>query len=468
MKTVKKWMWAIATTIGCVAPMPGYCAEPVQYLAPAPALLAAGMQNPMPLPAAPAPSMQNSMPLPVPAVAGVQNSLPMPGVLAGGVQNGATMPGYLAGPGYLEGSVQHAYDPRATQFSYAQQTTAIGSWESESAPEPQDAPSVAAQAEACSAAAMDPCPTCESCGPVCRPIVSVEATFFWPQFSRNFLTNTLVNGLGTQTVLSDTASGSAEGGLLAAPRVTFGFQGERWGIVGRFWYAQTWGSGFTPAIPGAIVNGLTSFDAFRAYTTDLEVQRRFCWSNWDMYGFGGVRYASLKNNRLLESSNSFGLADLSTSSFASQQFNGTGFTFGFLGTRPIWCDDSPFKLFFANRYSFLWGNGGVAAQTTATLFDPLGALTSTNGAAANGQGDLFIAEVQLGFQWDACLKCLPGRAFFRTGIEYQYWNAGLGAEAGALSFATVIPSGTAAVATSDVGDVLFNMIGLNVGAGIMY
>ena len=113
-----------------------------------------------------------------------------------------------------------------------------------------------------------------------------------------------------------------------------------------------------------------------------------------MYGFGGVRYASINNDRNLISTNSFNGPNLSASSFAGQQFNGAGITFGLLGVRPIWCDDSPVKLFFANRYSFLWGRSNVAAQTTATSIDGPDTLTSTNGALARGNGDLFIAELQ--------------------------------------------------------------------------
>ena len=74
MKTIKKWLWALVTTLGCVAPMPGFCAEDVQYAAPAPALLAPGLQNPAPLPAPPAVSMQYGLPMPGPIVGGMQNS----------------------------------------------------------------------------------------------------------------------------------------------------------------------------------------------------------------------------------------------------------------------------------------------------------------------------------------------------------------------------------------------------------
>ncbi len=311
--------------------------------------------------------------------------------------------------------------------------------------------------------------TCESC---CTPgfqwIIGVEGTFFWPQFNRNFLENSITNDLGTATIISSTENGSAEGLLLASPRITAGLQGERWGIVGRYWYASNWNAVFSPSLPGDASYGVIGFDGFRAYTADFEVQRRFCCCNWDMYGFGGVRYASVNNDRSLVTTNSFNGPVLSASSFSGQQFNGTGITFGLFGMRPIWCDDSPIKLFFANRYSFLWGNGAVASQTTATDIDGLSALTSTNGAAAKGVGDLFIAELQLGIQWDACLKCIPGRVFLRTALEYQYWDINTGATANSTSFVSIPAAGIGVTATSNTSNMLFDLIGFNLGAGIMY
>jgi hypothetical protein len=351
------------------------------------------------------------------------------------------------------------------QHSALAEQAAVSRWEAQAPPQPMpDSPGPPT--------ATAPCGIASGCDACCDPgfqwIGSVEATFFWPQFNRQFLANTLTNNLGTQTILSNSSSGSADGSLIAAPRVTAGLQGDRWGLVGRFWYASTWQSGFLPSIPGGASLGLLGFDGFRAYTTDLEVQRRFCWCNWDMYGFGGVRYASVNNDRSLVATNSFGGPVLSTSSYAAQQFNGAGLTFGVLGMRPIWCDDSPLKLFFANRYSILWGQGGAATQTTATAIDTLGTLTSTNGAAAKGPGDLFIAELQIGLQWDACLKCVPGRFFLRSAIEYQYWDTNRGGVANATSFVATVPGSVGATATSSAGTMLFDLIGFNVGAGIMY
>ncbi len=129
------------------------------------------------------------------------------------------------------------------------------------------------------------CPTCY--GPGCQFIAGIEATFFWPQFSRTFLNTGFQNDLGTVNIVNNAALGSADGGFLVAPRITLGVQGECWGLVGRYWNASNWANGFVPAVPGAVESGVILFDNFRAYTVDLEVQRRFCWRHWDMFGFLG-------------------------------------------------------------------------------------------------------------------------------------------------------------------------------------
>src|SRR5262249_43685299 len=149
-----------------------------------------------------------------------------------------------------------------------------------------------------------------------------------------------------------------------------------------------------------------------------------------------------------------------------QQFNATGLTFGLFGLRPIFCDDGALKVYFANRYSILWGSGSAAVQNTATAANGIAFAAATNGALAKGDGDLFIAELQFGLQSDACLKCLPGRGFIRGGWEWQYWDANAGVLAQSLSFADVVTSQS--VATSKAGDLLFDLIGFTIGAGIMY
>jgi hypothetical protein len=317
----------------------------------------------------------------------------------------------------------------------------------------------------------NPSGNCACSSLCCDPQVSVyalvEGTFFWPQFHRNFMTSSYVNPntIAPVNIATNSALGSTDGSFLAAPRITLGVQGERWGILARYWNANSWATGFTPANPGGTAPGITNFDGFKAYTADIELQRRGSIGAWNLYGFGGGRYASVNNDRNLNVSTFGGLpagaGDTITSSFASQQFNGTGVTFGFWGTRTLGC--SPFKLFVSNRYSYLWGTGSAASQTSAEA----GLLAAaTNGAGASSPGNLFIGEVQAGLQWDAQLQCFPGRAFIRTGIEYQYWDANTGVATASNSFAGAVFAGS--TSTASAGDLLFSLVGFNIGAGILY
>lgn len=308
--------------------------------------------------------------------------------------------------------------------------------------------------------------SCFNCAPP-TVIASAEATFFFPQFSRGFLQNGVNNGVnGVQTATTNTSLGSTEGTLLLAPRISLGVQGECWGVVTRYWYASSWGTGFTPAVSDSGIPGVTSFDGFKAYTWDLELHRRFTCCDWTLYGFGGLRYASIRNDR------SIAINDISAgnvflaSSYSSQQFSGTGITFGLSGTRPVWCG-CPWSMYFANRYSVLWGNSGVLAQTSATT-SAGGFASSTNGGFTSDSASLFIAEIQAGVQWDAELKCLPGRrAFLRGGFEFQYWNSSSNASASAFSVAANTP-GQGTYATSQAGNFLFSLLGISLGTGIMY
>lgn len=300
-------------------------------------------------------------------------------------------------------------------------------------------------------------------------VAGVESTFFWPQISRTFLETAFFNDLGPVEIINNAALGSVDGSLLVGPRVTLGVQGDCWGLVGRYWNSNSSANNFTPAFSDAVQSGITLFDTFNIYTLDLEVQRRFCWRNWDSFAFFGVRHGSVNNDRNLWIQNSFGTSLLEAQAFAGQQYNGTGITFGVFGVRPLFCDDGALKAYFTNRYSILWGNGLATVQTSAMAENGVADafFQSTDGALAIGDGDLFIVELGAGLQWESCLKCLPGRAFLRTGIEWQYWDGNAGVYTESLSFAEITDvSGSAAFTRA--GDLLFDMVGFTLGAGITY
>ncbi|MEX0677275.1 MAG: hypothetical protein WD063_09380 [Pirellulales bacterium] len=340
-----------------------------------------------------------------------------------------------------------------------QQQVPTSRWDAQ---EPVETP----EQDAIAPSAPGTCVCSEPCDFGLQLVAGAEATFLWPQLSRTYLETAFVNGLGPVDIINDSALGSADGALLVGPRLTLGVQGDCWGLVGRYWNSATWASGFTPAAPDSAQSGVILFDTFRAYTLDLEVQRRFCWRNWDAFGFFGVRHASVNNDRNLWIQNSFGSDLIEASAYAGQQYNGTGITFGFFGLRPLFCDGGALKAYFTHRYSILWGNGLAAVQTRAMAANTIAFAQSTDGALAIGDGDLFLVELGFGLQWESCLKCLPGRVFLRTGVEWQYWDTNTGVLAGSLSFADVITASSAAF--TETGELLFDLVGFTFGAGITY
>jgi hypothetical protein len=324
------------------------------------------------------------------------------------------------------------------------------------------------QQDAALAAGPGACVCAEPCDFGLQLVAGVESTFLWPQLSRTFLQTAFTNQLGSVLIINNAALGSADGALALGPRLTLGLQGECWGLVGRYWNATTYGNGFIPALPDAAQSGIILFDTFRAYTLDLELQRRFCWRHWDSFAFFGVRYGSVNNDRNLWIENSFGPDVVRAMAFAGQQFNGTGITFGVFGLRPLFCDGGALKAYFTNRYSILFGNGLAAVETSAEIISGGAAATSTDGALAIGDGALFQMELGAGLQWESCLKCLPGRVFLRAGLEWQYWDANAGVYAESLSFAINQITGVDSAAFTNAGDLLFDLVGLTFGAGITY
>jgi hypothetical protein len=303
------------------------------------------------------------------------------------------------------------------------------------------------------AAGSIPPGACMTCAPTpdfgLQLIAGIEATFFWPQLSREFLETGFTNGLGDIVIRDTTSFGSV-------------------GLVGRYWNAGAAANSFTPVVPGTAVTGILSFDQFTAYTADLEVQRRFCWRHWDSFGFVGVRYAAANNDRSLVIQNSFGTNErIDAWAYTGQQFYGTGITFGVFGLRPLFCDDGALKVYFKNRWSILSGNGVAAAQTHASAQNAISYFQSTDNGLAKGDGTMLIVELASGLYWDTCLRCLPGRAFLTAGVEWQYWdtNAGVGGEV--FSFADTGTS-PASAAFAQVGDMLFDLVGFTFGAGITY
>jgi hypothetical protein len=69
-------------------------------------------------------------------------------------------------------------------------------------------------------------------------------------------------------------------------------------------------------------------------------------------------------------------------------------------------------------------------------------------------------------QWNAQLRCLPGTAFARCAVEYQYWDTTGHLSAATTSF--VSTPDASAFTSANANNMLFNLFGLTVGAGLMF
>jgi hypothetical protein len=305
-------------------------------------------------------------------------------------------------------------------------------------------------------------PCCDSCS----LIAGGQATFFWPNFNHAASTSTIVDAVTPATSFFSSNASSVDNNMIVAPRVWLGVQGPRWGLVGRYWNASVWSDNLSPNSPLDAPLGSLSSNRFSAYMADLEVQRLFCTGCWDHRAFFGVRYGGVNLDSDLNVKQLGFLNTATSSASTSDQFFGTGITFGLFSTRPIAC--SCWSLYVGPRISILWGQSSGVAQASAFASDAFGGSAGAiHGVLNKGNSDLFLAELQWGAQWERQLVCSPARAFIRIGGEWQYWDTNNNRPAQAGSFAAVQTISASSLASA-TGGVLFNMIGFTIGAGIIY
>lgn len=282
--------------------------------------------------------------------------------------------------------------------------------------------------------------------------VEAESVFLSPTQHQRFGGITL----GTQGMFSESNSS-----FIMTPRLTFGMQGERWGLLGRYWRLQT-----GDLEPQFVAGGSTFHDSYlRNETIDLEVTRQFTAGMTDLRLSAGVRYGQWKESASLAAKMLEGAGYYSGGMFASHDFSGTGLTLGLQGRRPVGCRN--FHLFVDGRVSVLWdGNTSSCVATHATYIDSGQALGSLDQAIMGSDGNLFIGEIRVGGQWEAPLQCIPATAFLRLAFEYQYWSTNDAGEAGA--FSTVAPAGGDAmlVVGSSTTDASMSLVGFTVGTGL--
>ncbi|GAA4442247.1 hypothetical protein [Bremerella cremea] len=299
--------------------------------------------------------------------------------------------------------------------------------------------------------------------------LGVEATFLAPM-GGNQQTWSLVNEQ-TSTVNSFATDAHGIEGLVPAPRFWVGYVcGNGWGVQARYWELNTSSNYSEPFFTLGEDYGYSSSTNLEMYAFDLEVVKEFCIYDWNMVGTFGYRHALRDYNETTNTLASINRGGGGTDLFAGTAsgislFEGDGLTFSLSGYR---CSSCCYGLqwFWNARGSVLFGDSRVGAQTSSVLNSPGGDVFQTNGGFAGDSDSLWIAEFQVGAQWSAQLKCLPGRFFVRGAFEYQYWGE-VGAGAGATSTAGEAGVGSLTMNSLAPNDSL-DLVGFAISTGIVW
>ncbi len=283
----------------------------------------------------------------------------------------------------------------------------------------------AAEKDAAPPAAATCCPTdvsCETSHCGCEPywIVGVEAVWLSPQQQNSSLVN---YSLSDDGALVTSLRGPIASGLFITPRLSLGFQGEKWGIQTRYWRMNESGTTIVPPEAG-VANGFSYFSSciFKAETVDVEATRLFYWRDTTNVLSFGVRYGQLNQGSSLSVSNESADGVIMSMVSSQRNFSGPGLTCGLTGLKPLMGRN--FNLFYSVRGSILWDGSARKSIEIGSINvgDDASIIPVTCGEVLC-HSDMFIGEMQIGAQWnfELCNHCAD--AFFRFALEYQYWKA---------------------------------------------
>ncbi len=320
---------------------------------------------------------------------------------------------------------------KASQISYQEDVAGdIDSGSPSDAPTPP--PSVmggSSSPSSCTSCAPTVGSCCSECLSQCRgscltPFVGVEAAFLAPVMNHGGGGSSYgFSGTGVSTTSISTSSVN---GMVVTPRLWLGVMGPCWGVGVRYWRFSN-GNGDPGPATGAN-EGLFNQSFLRLQTLDLEAIRRIPCCGRNLWFSAGVRFGQFTRNNSISGAELLGGNTYVASAFTGTGFNGVGPTVGLYGLHPICCC-SNWNVFYGGRFSVLFDGSSslrpsLAPVRPAVVPVPL----SANGASGSGNGNAFISEASLGMQYNHCLQCVPGIAFFRFAGEYQYWHVNSGAD----------------------------------------
>ncbi len=327
-------------------------------------------------------------------------------------------------------------------------------------------------------------------------IGGVEGTFLAPigEPSQSVTLTNLLN--------NNVFRGQSNPGLGAGVRAWLGFQHlNGWGYKVRYWHFGNNAMDLNPVVPVSTPAFYENF-FLESDIVDVELTQKFCIGCWKVDTSFGGRWARLQRNSSVVGFANLGNVNLYGLATGANAIEGAGFTFSLGGRRRVdWC--LPFAVpgchgaacdvnnplacckpkgcwhvFWKMRGSLLWADSTAWAltETTAAIIPPVGAAVANSRNSAFATKDhsenVFIAEAQLGLQYERCLTCLPATFFFRAAAEYQHWETG-NVMASANSFAFLQGGGPPAFggradAAANAHDGDLDLVGFVLGAGITY
>jgi len=268
--------------------------------------------------------------------------------------------------------------------------------------------------DSCSAAYSGRSSCRSSCCQSSGVYAGVEATFLQPY---NTNSNSLVyqNNTTGVTFLADPLVDFDT--LDAAPRIWLGYQGQCWGVRGRYWNfdAERFGDGFT-SVGGNQFRSVQAFNFFSAKTGDLEGTRRFQFFNWEGDLFLGARWAELAHEQRMNIQTSV-INSQSIAQLVRMRKDGVGLTFGFDGRRPIGNQGLALKL--NARGSVLWGRHESYGYQDI-MFDADRLVQAVR--VRDDCTTMTIAEIQAGIEWSRKIECFRAEVFTHVVAEYQWWR----------------------------------------------
>lgn len=289
-----------------------------------------------------------------------------------------------------------------------------------------------------------------------------------------------------RTIISD-----ADGGLGVGSRTWIGFRNP----AGSGFRVSYWNFNAEMNTPSPVVPSIaqpTTLDAYylAAQTVDIELMNGFCFANGFLDISFGARYAKMDRNLTTLGYGEVGVPDAKVSLYSvgsiANSVDGLGFTASIGGRNlllPMDCPPGPgpacgplgVSFFWNVRGSILWSETEAFARTEAHAFTKkFGGSTAFNSDSAYActKDDMVgIGEMQIGFEYQRCLKHFPGFLTIRFAVEGQYWGAGsVSARSDSTAFLIGGPPlfGGAASATafSEAGDL--SLLGASVSATISF